>query len=179
MARSILPNPVVTDITLLAVWAHPDDEAYLGAGLMAAVADAGGKVVSATATLGEHGTDKPMANPPHRLAGVRKIELENSLGVLGARPLLVHAIQVTDQEIDLVAKAGCAVTHCPRSNDRLSCGRTPLERYLAAGVPVYLGTDSLASSPSLDVREESEFAQALHAKQVSPEQITQCLHRTL
>lgn len=115
---------------------------------------------------------------PSFTPGLRPVAYLASLGVLDAKPLLIHAIQVTDQEIDLVAEAGCAVVHCPRSNKRLSCGRMPLERYLATGVPVYLGTDSLASSPSLDVREEAKFAHALHAGQVAPEQIVQCLHRT-
>ncbi len=47
--------------TLLGVWAHPDDEAYLSAGLMATAADAGARVVVATATRGEIGTDDPQA----------------------------------------------------------------------------------------------------------------------
>src|SRR4051812_37066379 len=38
--------------TLLTVWAHPDDEAYLSAGLMLRVAEAGGRVVCLTATRG-------------------------------------------------------------------------------------------------------------------------------
>jgi cytosine/adenosine deaminase-related metal-dependent hydrolase len=122
---------------------------------------------------------------PSFTPGLRPVTYLASLGVLETRPLLVHAIQVSDQEIERIAGAGCTVVHCPRSNERLSCGRMPLERYLAAGIPVYLGTDSLASSPSLDVREEAVFAQALHAGQVGPEQadtvhpIVQCLHRTL
>jgi cytosine/adenosine deaminase-related metal-dependent hydrolase len=120
---------------------------------------------------------------PTSAPGQRPVAYLASLGVLDARPLLVHAVQVTDEEIGLIAQAGCAVAHCPRSNERLSCGRMPLERYLApsvvAGVPVYLGTDSLASSPSLDVREEAAFAQALHTGRVGPEQIAQCVHRAL
>ena len=43
--------------TLLGIWAHPDDEAFLSAGLMAAARDAGHRVVCVTATLGERGTD--------------------------------------------------------------------------------------------------------------------------
>ena len=43
--------------SLLGVWAHPDDEAYLSSGLMRAVRRAGGQVVVLTATRGEHGTD--------------------------------------------------------------------------------------------------------------------------
>jgi cytosine/adenosine deaminase-related metal-dependent hydrolase len=69
-----------------------------------------------------------------------------ALGVLDAHPLLVHAVHVTEEEIALIAASRCAVVHCPRSNYLLRCGRMPLERYLEAGVPVYLGTDSRASA---------------------------------
>ena len=54
--------------TLLAVWAHPDDEAYLAAGLLASAADAGWRVVVATATRGEFGTDVSGARPPDHVA---------------------------------------------------------------------------------------------------------------
>lgn len=94
-----------------------------------------------------------------------------SLGVLEARPLLVHAVQVTEADIWLIAENGCTVVHCPRSNHLLSCGRMPLEKFLAAGIPVYLGSDSLASSPSLNVREEAAFAVQVHEGRVAPERI--------
>ena len=45
--------------TLLGVWAHPDDEAYLSGGLMAAATGAGRRVVVVTATYGELGTSDP------------------------------------------------------------------------------------------------------------------------
>jgi cytosine/adenosine deaminase-related metal-dependent hydrolase len=114
---------------------------------------------------------------PASMPGLRPIPYLAQLGVLDARPLLVHAIHVTDDDIGLMADTGCAVAHCPRSNDRLSCGRMPLERYLAAGVPVYLGTDSRASSPDLDVRAEAEFAQRLHTNLVQSQKIAQLIHR--
>jgi LmbE family N-acetylglucosaminyl deacetylase len=69
--------------TLLGVWAHPDDEAYLSAALMALAADAGQRVVVATATRGEQGTDDPHSWPPDRLAAVREHELAESLRVVG------------------------------------------------------------------------------------------------
>ena len=103
--------------------------------------------------------------------GMRPVSYLAALGVLDARPLLVHAVHVTEEDVRAIADAGCAVAHCPRSNDRLSCGRMPLERYLAAGVRVYLGTDSRASSPSLDLRDEAAFARELHAGLVPPEQV--------
>lgn len=68
--------------TILGVWAHPDDEVYLSAGVMAAAASAGNRVVVVTATRGEHGTDDPARWPPARLAEVRVQELAASLAVL-------------------------------------------------------------------------------------------------
>jgi LmbE family N-acetylglucosaminyl deacetylase len=69
--------------TLLGVWAHPDDEAYLSAGLMASVRRAGGRVAVGTATRGEHGTDDPAKWPPDVLAPLREEELRRSLEAVG------------------------------------------------------------------------------------------------
>ena len=41
--------------TILGIWAHPDDEAWLSAGLMARAVDAGSRIVCVTATRGELG----------------------------------------------------------------------------------------------------------------------------
>ena len=68
--------------TLLGVWAHPDDEAYTSAGLMAEFRRRGDRVVVVTATLGEHGTSDPTTWPPDELAALRHTELRNSLAVL-------------------------------------------------------------------------------------------------
>lgn len=116
--------------------------------------------------------------PSSYVPRLRPIPCLASLGVLDARPLLVHAIHVDDEDISTIADAGCAVAHCPRSNVLLSCGRMPLERYLDAGVPVYLGTDSRASSPGLDVRAEAQFAQSLHAHAVDSKKVTELIHQS-
>jgi len=68
---------------ILGVWAHPDDEAFLSGGLMAASSAAGNRVTVATATLGEAGTSDPLTWPPDRLRSVRSWELRASLAVLG------------------------------------------------------------------------------------------------
>ena len=69
--------------TVLAVWAHPDDEAYLCAGLMALARRAGQRVVCVTATPGEHGTSDPEAWPPARLAALRTTEMAAAMAALG------------------------------------------------------------------------------------------------
>src|SRR5690606_37622120 len=74
---------MITDLgTVLGVWAHPDDEAYLSGGLMALATDAGSRVVCATATRGELGTPDPDGWPPQRLAAERTVELARCLEVL-------------------------------------------------------------------------------------------------
>jgi LmbE family N-acetylglucosaminyl deacetylase len=73
--------------TLLGVWAHPDDEAYLSAGLMAAARRRGERVVVVTATAGEHGTSDPDRWPPRRLARRRRGELRRSLQLLDVHEL--------------------------------------------------------------------------------------------
>jgi LmbE family N-acetylglucosaminyl deacetylase len=69
--------------TVLGVWAHPDDEAYLSGGLMALAAGFGQRVVCVTATRGELGTPDPVTWPPDRLAAERTTELARCLAVLG------------------------------------------------------------------------------------------------
>lgn len=69
--------------TILAVWAHPDDETYLAGGLMAAAVDAGQRVVCVSATAGELGTADPTAWPPDRLGRLRRWEAAAAMAVLG------------------------------------------------------------------------------------------------
>jgi LmbE family N-acetylglucosaminyl deacetylase len=93
--------------SLLGVWAHPDDEAYLSAGLMAHVRRRGGRVVVVTATAGEHGTADPDRWPPSRLARRRRRELRASLGVLGVREL--HLLGYPDGGCSLLDGAASIV----------------------------------------------------------------------
>jgi LmbE family N-acetylglucosaminyl deacetylase len=75
---------MITELgTILGVWAHPDDEAYLSGGLMALARDAGSHVVCVTATRGELGTPDPVTWPPDRLAAERTGELARCLEILG------------------------------------------------------------------------------------------------
>jgi LmbE family N-acetylglucosaminyl deacetylase len=69
--------------TILGVWAHPDDEAYLMGGLSILAHRAGERVVCVTATRGELGTSDPEAWPPDRLAAERTREMRRCLDILG------------------------------------------------------------------------------------------------
>jgi LmbE family N-acetylglucosaminyl deacetylase len=81
--------PPITDPaelgTIVGVWAHPDDEAYLSAGIMAATIGNGQRVVCVTATRGELGVTDPERWPPEKLAEIRTAELDACLSVIGVR----------------------------------------------------------------------------------------------
>ena len=87
-----------------------------------------------------------------------------SAGALGPATLAVHCVHLDDAEVGVLAGAGAAVAHCPRSNARLRCGIAPVAALRKAGVRVGLGTDSLASNDSLDMF--AEMRAALAAAQV-------------
>ncbi len=70
--------------TIMGIWAHPDDEAYLMAGVMALAADAGQSVSCITATLGDAGETADESRWPRaELSRVRRLELDTALGILG------------------------------------------------------------------------------------------------
>jgi LmbE family N-acetylglucosaminyl deacetylase len=69
--------------TVLGVWAHPDDEAYLAGGVLSALADAGHRVVCVTATRGEAAVPDATAGERAAAAAVRTAELAEALSVLG------------------------------------------------------------------------------------------------
>jgi LmbE family N-acetylglucosaminyl deacetylase len=68
--------------TILGVWAHPDDEAFLSAGVMALATAAGARVVCITATRGEAGAPESGLTPPE-VGRLREAELRASLDLLG------------------------------------------------------------------------------------------------
>jgi 5-methylthioadenosine/S-adenosylhomocysteine deaminase len=84
------------------------------------------------------------------------------LGLLDPHFLAVHAVQVTDKDISLIKRSRVSVAHCPRSNRETGVGKMPLKKFLDAGISVGLGTDSLASSPGLNLWDEMRYAYRIH-----------------
>ena len=96
--------------------------------------------------------------------GVSPIRHLHACGALGAETLLAHGVQVDADDLALLHETRTCVAHCPRSNARLLNGRLPWAAYRAAGVRLALGTDSLASAPSLSIWEEAAYAADLHTR---------------
>lgn len=86
------------------------------------------------------------------------IALLDALGVLDARPLLIHAVRIDDADIAMIAAARATVAHCPVSNAKLGHGVAPLDMLLAANVAVGLGSDSMAANDRMDLLEEARSA---------------------
>jgi aminodeoxyfutalosine deaminase len=86
------------------------------------------------------------------------------LGLLSPDFLAVHAVQATAEDIHILKRAGAPVVHCPRSNKETGVGRMPLKKFLDAGVIVGLGTDSLASVPTLNMWDEMRYAYRIHRR---------------
>jgi cytosine/adenosine deaminase-related metal-dependent hydrolase len=57
-----------------------------------------------------------------------------------------HAVYINQAEVQVFAKHGCGVAHCPTSNMRLASGIAPIKEFRAAGVNVGLGVDGSASN---------------------------------
>ena len=102
------------------------------------------------------------ADAVHDRHGHRPVAVLASSGVLGPRTVLAHGVHLDDAEIELLARTGTAVAHCPVSNLFLGCGIARLPELLRAGVPVGIGTDGAASSGALDMFTGIRLAALLH-----------------
>ena len=70
------------------------------------------------------------------------------------RTLVVHAVQLDDSSLRRLARIGCTLVTCPRSNQWVGVGVPPVARFYASGVAVAVGTDSLASVEDLNLFSE-------------------------
>jgi cytosine/adenosine deaminase-related metal-dependent hydrolase len=79
----------------------------------------------------------------------------DGLGVLHPRLVAAHGVQLEAGDADRLRARGVHVVLCPRSNESLGVGRADVPALVAAGVRLALGSDSLASSPTLNVLDDA------------------------
>lgn len=97
-----------------------------------------------------------------RRHGMRPVQALEKFGLLDAsKVLLAHCVWVDDQEIALMAQRNIGVAHNPVSNMKLASGAAPIEKLLAAGVAVGLGTDGEKENNNLDMFEEMKVSSLL------------------
>ncbi len=96
--------------------------------------------------------------------GCTPAEYAERTGWTGAHVWHAHCVKLDAHGIDVFARSGTGVAHCPSSNMRLASGIAPVRRMLDAGVPVGLGVDGSASNDSSHLL--AEVRQALLLQRV-------------
>jgi cytosine/adenosine deaminase-related metal-dependent hydrolase len=86
--------------------------------------------------------------------GSGPVEYLDDLGVIDDRTLVVHGVQLSDDSLATLRARGATLVTCPRSNQWVGVGAPPVERFYLAGVPLAVGTDSLASVADLNLFSE-------------------------
>ena len=108
--------------------------------------------------------------------GRRPVELLHDLGMLSPNMVLAHAVDLTDEEIGLIAETGTSVAHNPLSNMKLASGFARVPDLLTTGVTVGLGTDGTASSNDLDLFMAMRFAATIHKSHVLDASVVPAAH---
>lgn len=85
-----------------------------------------------------------------------------ALDILDHNSVLIHAVWLDDQDLDLLAASGARVVTCPQSNLKLASGIARVPEMLAGKVTVGLGTDGCASNNGLDLFREMDLFAKLH-----------------
>ena len=93
---------------------------------------------------------------------MRPLEYMESLGWLGSDVWFAHGIHFNNDELNLLARTGTGVAHCPISNMKLSSGIAKLPDMLKLNVPVGLAVDGSASNDGSNMLEELRVAFLLH-----------------
>lgn len=91
----------------------------------------------------------------------RPVAYARDMGMLNERTVLAHMVDVTEEELELVASSGAAIAHNPVSNLKLASGFARVQDMVKAGIPVSLGTDGACSNNSLDMFETMKLAAIL------------------
>lgn len=113
--------------------------------------------------------------PVHVHVAEQTAEVQDCLAATGARPIewlckservdrrwqLVHATHASAAEIDAVAARGAGVVLCPSTEANLGDGLADLPGWLAAGVPLALGSDSHVSRRWCEELRWLEYGQRL------------------
>lgn len=93
--------------------------------------------------------------------GNTPVRLLHQLGILAPHWNLIHAVNIDEEEISLIAKSGAHVIHCPVSNAKTGVGIAPIKSLLMHGVNIALGTDACSNNNTNNILNEAYFASLL------------------
>lgn len=101
--------------------------------------------------------------------GCSPIALLDRTGFLSARTGVVHAIHVSDADLELLASSGATVVGCPTTEGSLGDGFPPSDRYRELGIPIALGSDSqVRIDPFEECREFETLARRASESRFGP-----------
>ena len=104
--------------------------------------------------------------------GARPVDYVESLGWLGEDVWLAHCVHLSESDIAKYAATGTGTAHCPSSNARLGSGIAPIPELLAAGAPVGLGVDGVASNEHGGLAEELHQAVLFARSRLGPQALS-------
>lgn len=108
------------------------------------------------------------AQSPEEVADIRKnfkcdpVALLEKLELVGDKLLLIHATNLSPEDIDGLAKTHTHLVHCPLSNMKLAMGYTPVPELISKGVNVTLGCDGAPCDNTYDMFIEMRAAAVIH-----------------
>ncbi len=88
-------------------------------------------------------------------SGLSPVGYLDKIGAFGPDVHAAHCVHCDESDREVLRARGVYAALCVRSNRILQAGEPPVADYLSEGSPFAVGTDSLASSPSLDLLEEA------------------------
>ncbi len=96
------------------------------------------------------------------LNGRSLVEYTHDLGLLSERMNVIHAIWVSDRDLDLMADAGVSIAHNPNSNLRLGSGIMRWRDIHDRGIPVCLGVDEAIADDAINMWSVMKTAGVIH-----------------
>lgn len=99
-----------------------------------------------------------------RAPGSDPVRYLADLGYLQPGVLIVHGVHLTDDGLERLRAARAVLVTCPRSNRWVGSGPPRLAHFYASRMPVAIGTDSLASAPTLNL-----FDELAEMRRIAPE----------
>ncbi len=107
-----------------------------------------------------------------RETGMRNIEYLSAVGLASSRTVLAHCVHLDDNEMEILARTGTNVAHCPSSNLKLGSGFARIPEMIERGISVSLGADGAPCNNRLDMFTEMRTAaliqKALHGAETLP-----------
>jgi aminodeoxyfutalosine deaminase len=103
----------------------------------------------------------PFLPPKWTAPAMRPLAWLDTCDCLTEKTLLVHCNDLNESDIQLIKARKCSVVVCPGSHVYFHRREFPLKKLYDNGIPVYIGTDSLASNESLDMEREIKLAKEL------------------